>query len=738
MRQPLRNSLPDHFTADAKVEIFNTRSLGRLRNCFCIVMAMTSAAFSVAADDVPVADLQLTKILEQHCFDCHSSGLDSEGGIDLSQWSTKPAGAEGIASVIRVIEQQRMPPEDQLALKDSEQSTLLKTLKRQLAELAESDEHHALTPLRRMNRFQYNNAVVDLFDLKVTVFTLPEKMMRGHGGYFRPAEGKMPDIVTVGSRPLGKSQMIEKRLLGVAAFPQDLRAEHGYDNQADHLSLSPLLMESFLQLGRSITEGRDFTAKNVGIWKSFFGPISDSKDVRQEIRLRLKPFLTRAFRRSVDEDLLNRYSNFVTKKIESGVPVPQAMKAVAAATISSPRFLYLYDSDRQSSSDTSVDCFDLASRLSFFLWGSIPDEELLRLAASGQLNSEQILTAQVNRMLKDRKLKRFCDSFPAQWLQLERIISSVPEPSQFPTFYFSKYRNSMHMMLEPLLLFETVLIEDKPIRQLIDSDFTYRSKRLNEAYGELKIDAEFGGRRGQGDVGPLKFYRLPIADRRSGGIMTTAAVMTMTSGPERTQPITRGAWMATVVFNDPPEPPPADVPALDEKSSHDDEMLTLRERLSMHRQRADCRGCHEQIDPLGFAFENFNPIGQWRTRYDNGRKIDMTGSLFRRHKFTDVVEFKDSILAEERQFTSAFVGHLLSFALARKLTAVDHVAIDQIVANAGIDEGRMQSVIRSIVLSAPFRGQSSSRIAGNGRSNESQVMQQSLHSDSKLVQKQSR
>lgn len=718
-----------------------TSSQERLRDSLLVAVITSGIFMSVAGATDPPGDHRrmamlettLETTLEQHCFDCHSSGQDSEGNLDLSEWSAGKADPEIIASVIRVVEQERMPPEDQPALNSEERSKLLGTLKNQLRLLAESGQHKVATPLRRMNRFQYNNAVIDLFDLEVTVFTLPEKMMRDHGSYFQPATGKMPDVVTVGSRPLGKSQMIERRLLGVAAFPQDLRAEHGYDNQADHLSLSPLLMESFLKLGRSITEGPDFTPKNVGIWNAFFGPISDSKDVDHEVRRRLHLFLTKAFRHDVDDVLLGRYSNFVIRKIESGATVSTAMKAVAAATISSPRFLYLYDNDHNAR-NLELDGnhnFDLASRLSFFLWGSIPDEELLRLAASGELQSSVVLTAQVNRMLKSKKLKRFCDSFPAQWLQLERIISSVPQPDRFPQFYFSKYRNSMHMMLEPLLLFETVLIENRPVRQLIDSDFTYRSKRLNEAYGELKIDAKIGNRRGQGDVGPLGFHRLSVTDRRSGGIMTTAAVMTMTSGPERTQPITRGAWMATVIFNDPPEPPPADVPPLDEKPGHDDEKLTLRERLSLHRERADCRGCHEQIDPLGFAFENFSPVGKWRTQYDNGREIDVAGALFRRHQFTNVVEFKDSILAEERQFTAAFVGHLLSFALARELTAIDQVAIDRIVAEASADESRMQSLISKVVMSAPFRGRTSLKVA-QGQTEPSRVHD----SASTFVQKQ--
>ena len=136
----------------------------------------------------------------------------------------------------------------------------------------------------------------------------------------------------------------------------------------------------------------------------------------------------------------------------------------------------------------------------------------------------------------------------------------------------------------------------------------------------------------------LRFDRVPGTDRRTGGVITNAAVMTMTSGPERTQPITRGAWLAGVIFNNPPEPPPADVPPLGEKPAEGEEHLTLRERLSKHRERADCRGCHEQIDPLGFALENFDAVGQWREEYENKREVDMSGTLFRKHKFTNVVE----------------------------------------------------------------------------------------------------
>jgi hypothetical protein len=212
-------------------------------------------------------------------------------------------------------------------------------------------------------------------------------------------------------------------------------------------------------------------------------------------------------------------------------------------------------------------------------------------------------------------------------------------------------------------------------------------------------------RRGQANaVTTLRFDRVPVEDRRYGGLITTAAVLTMTSSPERSKPITRGAWLATVIFNDPPPPPPADVPPLPE-STGVDAQLTLREQLQLHRERADCRGCHEQIDPLGFALENYDAIGRWRDTYASGREVDMSGQLFRTHTFGDVVEFKDALLAEKDRFTEAFVGHLMAFALARELTPRDRHAV-RIAAEAVVgDDYRLQTAIEQVVLSEPFRQQ---------------------------------
>ncbi|MCA9247627.1 MAG: DUF1592 domain-containing protein, partial [Planctomycetales bacterium] len=646
---------------------------------------MTSVASVSLAGDLFQESLQ--PIFAENCAYCHGEGGEVNGGVDLFRIPNGDALVEDaklLEKLIRVLEFRDMPPADEAELAESDRTRLLVALETLLTQSTASLHAGRDAPMRRMNRFQYNNAVVDLFDLNCVVFSLPERMLRDHNQYFQPATGAMPATVVVGSRPLGKSQMIEPRLGGVAAFPQDLRAENGFDNRGDHLSLSPLLMESFLKLSQSIMESPDFNARRVGIWNEFFAAPPADAELAPIVRSRLRRFLTRAFRRPVDEESLERYTSFVSARLAAQAEFPDAMKAVAAAAIASPRFLYVYRLANEQDTVEPADDFELASQLSFFLWGSIPDDELLDAAQNGRLAEPEDLAAQVDRMLNDRKLKRFCDSFPAQWLQLERILSSTPDPQRYPEFYFSKYRNSMHMMLEPLLLFETVLIENRPITQFLDADFTYRSARLSEAY-RLPLPPAAKKNRGN-DVTTLAFHRIPLTDRRYGGVITNAAVMTMTSGPERTKPITRGAWLRSVVFNDPPEPPPANVPPLPDKPAAGDEQLTLRERLAQHRQRADCRGCHEKIDPLGFALENFNAVGVWRDAYDNGREIDMSGVLFRDHAFANLVEFKDAVLAEKDRFAEGFAGHMLSFALARELGAADLVAVKRIARATAADD----------------------------------------------------
>ncbi len=651
------------------------------------------------------ANPSIEVFLEQHCISCHGSTDREPAAVDLSGIRTDNsliAAPELLQKMVDVLSDRTMPPAEASELSVADRDVLVNTL-RSLRATAIKRAPSRLTPIvRRMTRFQYNNAVQDLLQLNVEVFTLPERMLREYNNYYQPASGKMPDSVRVGSRPLGKSQLIEPRLAGVAAYPQDLRAEHGYDTQADHLTMSPLLLESFLQLGMSIVNSPDFHKGTVGVWQELFVTPADldGSALEEIIQNRLQQFLTRAFRAPVDKETLQRYTAFGVGQLERGGNFTEAMKSVVAATIASPQFFYLgqhMDRGNKGSKTGITDHdFALASKLSFFLWGSIPDDELLRLATAGELHRPEVLSAQVARMLNSEFTKRFCDSFPAQWLQLEQIISATPDPVLFPEYYFLKYNAGMNLMAEPLLLFETVLVEDLSILQFIDSDFSYRSPMLTTWYDAANPVAFHG-------PGELVFKRVPVTDRRQGSIFTNAAIMTMTSRSDQTQPITRGAWVATVILNDPPEPPPADIPLLKNVDDPADEM-SIKEKFAAHQENASCASCHRKIDPLGFVLENYNPVGFWRDEYSDGKPVESNGVLLGQHAFSNVVEFKDALLLEKDRFTSALAKHLLTYALGRKLDYRDVLAVEGIVRETAKSEYRLRALLREVVLSEAFNG----------------------------------
>ena len=678
-----------------------------MRRAFALGCLPLAAATICLAPNLAGAEV-LFEVLRESCVHCHGKLGEPSGNVNLFELRSAAdltRNPELIHDLVRALDLGIMPPAGQPPLTSEKRWELVSELRGLLHVAVAAQKVLPQSPIRRMNRFQYNNAVQDLFDLQVDVFALPERMLREYG-YFRPESGKVPESLKAGSRPLGKSQLIDKRLAGVAPFPQDLRAEHGFDNRGDHLTLSPLLLESFLKLSRSIVESEDFNATTSGAWEELFAPGSGEREIEAEVRERLRPLLTRAFRRPVDEESLGRYVDYALTRIASGNSFTEGMKAAASAALASPRFLYLYEQAGAGDAAERLNDYELASRLSFFLWGSIPDRTLLDLAGEGKLGDPAVLRAQADRMLKDRRVKRFCDSFAPQWLQLERIVSSVPDRERFPDFYLGgKFRASMHMMLEPLLLFETILIEDRSVLELVDSDFTYRSELLESWYRDsTRPQHEKFKVPGGSDRGAILFRRVAVTDRRQGGVITNAAVMTMTSNPVRTQPITRGAWIAGVVFNNPPDPPPPSVTPLPEQTSEEaDSDLTLRERLEAHRTQAECAGCHAKIDPLGFALENYGPTGVWRDVYENGRKVDSSGVLFGRREFGNIVELKDAILAEPDRFARAFAGHLLAFALGRQAEVSDEPALDRIVRETANADYSIQETIRQVVLSKPFR-----------------------------------
>ncbi|MEK9784220.1 MAG: DUF1587 domain-containing protein, partial [Opitutales bacterium] len=255
----------------------------------------------------------IEETFKTHCIECHGAKDKVKGDVDLTSFSEGAdikEDPELLQMVLEVIDFGEMPPEENDPIPPNDQKAIVTELKNMLKEAVSSNEEVVKAPIRRMTRFQYANAVKDLLGLKVEVFPLPEKMMRDRSGYFKPESGKMPSKMTVSSRPLGKSGLIEPRMDGVAPFPQDLRAEHGYDTQGDHLSLSPLLMEDFFRLSRSIVQSPSFNPRNVGRWEVYFEEPAEEIDTAKEIDNRLRKLLTHAFRRQVDKKVINKYTSY--------------------------------------------------------------------------------------------------------------------------------------------------------------------------------------------------------------------------------------------------------------------------------------------------------------------------------------------------------------------------------------------------------------------------------------------
>ena len=439
----------------------------------------------------------------------------------------------------------------------------------------------------------------------------------------------------------------------------------------------------------------------VGSWRTEEEEPQLSEPIEKIAHDRIEKFLHRAFRSPPDEKTLSLYTKYFDKSYNESGDFTASMKSIVSGAMASPRFIMVHDEASEASSN--FDSYSLASRLSFFLWCSIPDEELLYLAEQGLLQDPQILAQQVDRMLNDRRVKNFCDSFAPQWLKINNIVSASPDFKLYRDYYFGgddkiSYKRGMHMMLETLLNFETVFIENRPIMELIDADFTYRSHLLEEWYEGRAATYPINV-----NLRDINFTRKPLTDRRYGGVITTGAVMVMTSGPFRSHPITRGSWVSSVIFNDPPKPPPDDIPDLiADDSTLKEQGLTVRQKLKQHSKDVQCSGCHQKIDPLGFALENFDLLGRWRDNYRTGIKVDASGKLFGKHYFEDVVGFKDAILAEKDVFANAFIRHLLSFALGRELTLTDRIAADEITRASKQDNYQMREIIKHTVLHPIF------------------------------------
>lgn len=654
-----------------------------------------------------LTDAELSKFTRDFCLDCHHAE-SPEAGVDLS-WiganSQQHHGPQLLQKVRDAIRNHEMPPGEVEQPTLAERRAAADTVHEMLVSYLKESDTSVSTTMRRMTRYEYNNAVKDLLQLRGDIYPLPEKTIRGSHDYFRPATGHSPRAILVGNRTLGKNQVERQILTGVTPFAIDLQAEGGFNNRGEELGFSPILLESLLRLGRSIVHSPEFDAY-CGLTGSLFSAPTESLEAERVVQQRIASLLERAFRSQIDDATLYRYVNYFEERLLQTDSFGHAMKDVVAAILASPRFVYLIESSGPNT-DSIVAAYELATRLSFFLWSSIPDEALLAAARDGSLLDSEVLDEQTRRMLSDPKCHSLTQNFARQWLRLDQLVTAVPDFERFPRYYSrigcEQWKFGLQMMIEPLLLFDSIVIEDRSIMLLIDSNYSYRSDELQSWYLD---EVPFGDRenRNRFNTNQQQYKKISLKNRREGGVITTAATMTMTSSPLRTNPITRGAWVATVILNRPPPPPPDVIPPIEADDREIESAgLTLRERLQQHQSDATCAACHSKIDPLGFALENYDAVGRWRDQYASGLEIDSTGVLLGKLEFRDIVELKDGLLRHPELFMRSFSEHLLSYALGRQLQVQDEPEVDAILSRVMKDRGQFTTVVRGIVQSDSFR-----------------------------------
>ena len=642
-------------------------------------------------------------LMKEYCFGCHGATKKVKGKVNLAELSGRGDFLEKIElsrTAARVLGKGEMPPEKKKQPTKTERETLRRFFDGVVDEYVQKNTTLEPVVMRRLNRYEYNNAVRDLLQLRGDIYPLPEKVIRS-SRYFDPASGRMPASVNAGNRTLGKFQVERQILDGVDPFAIDLQAEHGFNNQGEQLNLPPILLESLLKLGRSIVNSPQFD-DYTGLRNTFF------KEGGEPLEQRLRLFLERAFRGPVGDDALARYVAFHRVEQKRTGSFSKAMKNVVGAVLASPKFVYVVEAKHGAGEKSPVSDYELAQRLALFIWSSIPDEPLMAAARKGDLGKPDVLEGQVRRMLNDSRSRALAENFARQWLRLDQLITAVPDFDRFQVYYSrigcEQWKFGLQTMVEPLLLFESIQVEDRSIMLLVDSNYSYRSNELQAWYS--RPDKPFGnrGNRNRFNTNSQAFHRRKLVSRREGGVITSAAVLTMTATPLRTSPIKRGAWVATVIFNDPPPPPPDVVPEIEADDAEiEAKGLTIRQRLKQHATDESCASCHAKIDPLGFVLESYDPIGRWREKYRGGLPVDASGRLFGDKEFKDIIEFKDALLEQPEKFMRAFSEHMLSYALGRELKVTDKPAIDRISSRVLTDHGRFSTVVIEIARSVPFR-----------------------------------
>jgi hypothetical protein len=597
------------------------------------------------ASDQPTFSRNVAPLLAKYCTRCHG-GRKPKGDMALDIYQDDRAALKNRHVWERVSANLRsgeMPPTGKPRPTPAEREVITRWIDGSVLSVdCQGERDPGRVTLRRLNRAEYNNTLRDLLGIS-----------------FRPADD----------------------------FPSD-DVGYGFDNIGDVLSLSPLLLEKYLAAAEQAV---DLAFKDPGIRQGILAVPSGEKD-QAAARIILRRFAGRAFRRPVRDEEVERLTRFVDLAHKNGDTFETGIRLALQATLVSPHFLFRVEQDRGPKTGERlpgvkgyrISDFELASRLSYFLWSSTPDEELFRLAERKELRQPQTLERQVRRMLADPKARALVDNFFSQWLQTRSLAAATPDPGVYPAFD-EPLRSAM--LKETELFLETLIKEDRNILDFLDADFTFVNERLARHYGMPGVKG-------------ADFRRVKTPDGR-GGILTQASILTVTSNPTRTSPVKRGKWVLETILNTPPPPPPPDAGELSESK---EAVLSgsLRQRMEMHRTKPLCAACHQRMDPLGFGLENFDGIGAWRSM-DGKFPIDASGVLPGGQAFNGPRQLRQILRKKAAEFRRCLVEKMLTYALGRGLEYYDRCAVDTISAAVAKDQNRFSRLVLAVVESEPFQ-----------------------------------
>ena len=594
-------------------------------------------------------------LLKTYCASCHS-GKSPAAGFNVSQIATEASlvdQAERWTRIANRVRNGEMPPRGLPAPALDDKEALLHWISDSLHSAACSKgAPTAHFPIRRLNKDQYTATIRELLDVHVDV------------GHDLPADGA---------------------------------GGQGFDNAAEVLFLSPVLAEKYMDAAKNslefaVTDSR--ARKRIGIVE----PAGGTSDLKAAQDL-LAGFLPRAWRRPVSEHEMAPFVGLFKQARKRRQTYDQSVVYMLRGVLMSPQFLFRAEGEPMNRD------YALASRLSYFLWNGMPDEMLFDLAGTGTLHEPAVLDEEVGRMLRSPKAEAFIESFVTQWLGTRELGREfVPDAKLFPE-YAQNVELQGDIRFQPIVFFHTLVATDLPLTDLIDSNWTIATRVLAKIYfPDIKL-------RKDATAQPHKIDLPPGSNR--GGLLGMPAVLAVSSYPYRTSPVLRGKWVLDSMLGTPPLPPPPNVPTLEEHQGAAPK--TMRERLAQHRANPVCAGCHSRIDPIGFALENYDVIGRWRTE-DAGKPIDAVGELPDGTKFDGPTELKKVLMAKKDLFIRNLTTRMFGYALGRGLTREDTCAVDNILNQLAANGYKAQTLIRAIVNSPAFNQENSgSRPLPDGR-----------------------